>query len=119
MDTISINGNIKGKNIAIGSNSKIIEVTQKNIREDKDQSREEIIEQLDKIEKMIIENRSQLNNAISLGQEITALREEINIKNINKNVIETKLSKLESGVKSIANIASAVNTIKTLILTCF
>lgn len=115
MDTI-FNGDVKGKNIVIGKDSVINEIYIKNIIKDGERSREEIIEQLDKIEKMVIENRDQFDNVRSLGQDISALREEFNQKHMNKNTIDTKLSKLETGVKSISNIALAVNTIRTLIL---
>ena len=115
MDKISINGDIRGKNIAIGSGSTINENIQRKSRNVNDNSRGEILRQLDEIDRMIVDSGDQLDDVIALRQDISIMKEEFNKKNIDRTAIDSKMNKLESAVKSLANIASAVNTIKTFI----
>jgi hypothetical protein len=115
MNTISINGKIEGKNIAIGQNATINECMTMNNMNERDNCRDETLAQLVKVEEMLTKYKDQLDNSNALKQDILAIKQEINKKSIDTNSISIKLFQLESSVKSIASIVAALNAIKVIL----
>ncbi|MFA6371551.1 MAG: hypothetical protein WCW68_02900 [Methanothrix sp.] len=97
-------------NVAVGDKAKVIDNAS-----DHSSSKEEIIKQLDEINHMLMDCRDHFDNVIVLIEDIITIKEEMKKEAPDKAAIGTKINNLSSSVSSIANIAAALNTIKTAI----
>jgi hypothetical protein len=96
-------------NVAVGDKAKVIDNACDH------SSKEEIIKQLDEINHMLMDYRDHFDNVIVLIEDIIMIKEEMKKEAPDKAAISTKINNLSSSVSSIANIATALNTIKTAI----